>query len=167
MKKIVLLPAQITVEVNGSDTLLRELKSAGVAIKSSCGGHATCADCVVKVVRGEENLTSAPFEELRLLGNVFHLTRERLACQMKACGEVVLDISGHEAHRVAQKNYVTTLAEDDAAQAQLKLNNQKITVRKSTPTSKPSFPTAPAAREKRNRPTKKGGSWRPKSFKTP
>ena len=154
MKKIVLLPDQITIEVEGKDSLLRELKAAGVAIKSSCGGHASCADCVIKIVRGEENLTPSPFEELRLLGNVFHLTRERLCCQTKAIGEVVIDISGHE---VFKKNSALPKEEEKIPLA------PKVTVRKSPKrTELPSMPNF----EKRQRPQKKGGNWRPKSFKS-
>ncbi|MDH4466442.1 MAG: 2Fe-2S iron-sulfur cluster-binding protein [Bacteriovoracaceae bacterium] len=155
MKKIVLLPDQVTIEVAGKDSLLRELKAAGVAIKSSCGGHASCADCVVKIVRGEENLTPPPFEELRLLGNVFHLTRERLCCQAKALGEVVIDISGHEGYK---KNSFLQQKEEE-----IKPMAPKVTVRKSP--KRTELPTMPTF-EKRNRPQKKGGNWRPKSFKS-
>ena len=52
-------------------------------IKSSCGGVASCTDCRIKVIAGEDSLTTPPFEEVQLLGNVFHITKERLSCQAK------------------------------------------------------------------------------------
>jgi hypothetical protein len=42
------------------------------------------------------NLSPQTFEELRLLGNVFHITKERLSCQTKLLGDVTLDISAHD-----------------------------------------------------------------------
>ena len=82
--------------MNGEESLLAQLKKAGKAIKSSCGGCATCSDCVVIVKGGEASLTAPTFEELRLLGNVFHITKERLSCQTKLTGDAVIDISAHE-----------------------------------------------------------------------
>ncbi|MCY4524226.1 MAG: 2Fe-2S iron-sulfur cluster-binding protein, partial [Halobacteriovoraceae bacterium] len=61
-----------------------------------CGGHASCSECVVKVVKGEENINSPTPEENRLLGSVFHITKERLSCQTKVSGNVTLDISAHQ-----------------------------------------------------------------------
>lgn len=94
--KVTLWPSGEVLELNSDETLLSQLKSAGKKIKSSCGGCATCSDCVVIVKSGEMNLTSQTFEELRLLGNVFHITKERLSCQTKITGDVTLDISAHE-----------------------------------------------------------------------
>ena len=65
-------------------------------MKSSCGGHASCSDCVIKVRSGESNLTEPTFEEINLLGNVFHITKERLSCQTKVLGDVTIDVSGHD-----------------------------------------------------------------------
>lgn len=94
--KCTLWPSGETIELNGTDTLLNELKKAGKKIQSSCGGCATCSDCMVVVKSGEMNLTPQTFEELRLLGNVFHITKERLSCQTKVTGDVTLDISHHD-----------------------------------------------------------------------
>jgi ferredoxin len=94
--KIVLSPTGQVVEAQTDKTLLDQLREAGVYIKSSCGGHATCRDCVVKVNTGQDQLTPPTFEEMRLLGNVFHITKERLACQTKVTGTVTLDISAHD-----------------------------------------------------------------------
>jgi ferredoxin len=102
--KVTLWPSGETLELNSEDTLLNQLKKAGKKIKSSCGGCATCSDCIVIVKSGEMNLSPQTFEELRLLGNVFHITKERLSCQTKITGDVTLDISAHEKNTFTGKN---------------------------------------------------------------
>lgn len=94
--KCTLWPSGEVLTINGEDTLLKQLKAAGKKIKSSCGGCATCTDCMIVVKSGELNLTPQTFEELRLLGNVFHITKERLSCQTKVTGDVTLDITAHD-----------------------------------------------------------------------
>ena len=94
--KCTLWPSGEILELKGEKSLLLELKEAGKKIKSSCGGCATCSDCSIIVKTGETHLTAQTFEELRLLGNVFHITKERLSCQTKVTGDVTLDISAHE-----------------------------------------------------------------------
>ncbi len=102
--KCTLWPSGEVLELNGEETLLNQLKKAGKKIKSSCGGCATCGDCVLIVKSGELNLTPSTFEEVRLLGNVFHITKERLSCQTKITGDVTLDISKHEKNSYTGKN---------------------------------------------------------------
>jgi ferredoxin len=94
--KCTLWPSGEVLEVSGEESLLNELKKAGKNIKSTCGGCASCSDCMIVVKSGEMNLSPQTFEELRLLGNVFHITKERLSCQTKVTGDVTLDISHHE-----------------------------------------------------------------------
>lgn len=96
MHKVTLLPKCQVVEVDGDKPLLTELRRLNVYIKSSCGGVASCSDCIVKVMNGAENLNAPSFEETRLLGNVFHLTKERLSCQTKIRGDIEIDISAHD-----------------------------------------------------------------------
>lgn len=105
MAKITLLPSNETFEiedVSGSETapsLLELLKGHGLYVKSSCGGHASCSDCIIKVRSGVDNLTEPTFAEINLLGNVFHITKERLSCQTKVTGDVSIDVSGHDKMR--------------------------------------------------------------------
>ncbi len=94
--KVTLRPEGKTVEIEEGKNLLVALRESDVYVKSSCGGHATCTDCIIKIVSGEDNLTPPPFEELKLLGNVFHITKERLACQTMILGDVTIDISKHD-----------------------------------------------------------------------
>lgn len=102
--KVTLWPSGEVLELSAEETLLSGLKKAGKKIKSSCGGCATCSDCTIVVKSGELNLTPQTFEELRLLGNVFHITKERLSCQTRITGDVTLDISAHEKNALPGKN---------------------------------------------------------------
>ena len=80
-----------TVEL-GEESLLEVLRKKGVRIRSSCGGHATCSDCIVKVKSGDKCLSDVNFEEKKLLGNVYYITKERLACQVRVKRQVKLKI---------------------------------------------------------------------------
>jgi 2Fe-2S ferredoxin len=94
--KVTLKPTGNIVEVEEAQNLLEALREQEVYIKSSCGGVASCSDCIIKIVSGEDHLTPPPFSELKLLGNVFHITKERLACQTCVTGDVTIDISKHD-----------------------------------------------------------------------
>lgn len=96
MPKLTLRPSGQTIMIDEQTDVLTALKASDLYVKSSCGGHATCSDCIIKVVSGEDYLSSPPFDELKLLGNVFHITKERLACQLKISGDVCLDLSSHD-----------------------------------------------------------------------
>lgn len=102
--KVTLWPSGEIVTFNDEESLLTQLKKTGKKIKSSCGGHASCADCTVVIKSGEDHLSPQNFEELRLLGNVFHFTKERLSCQTKITGDVTIDISTHEKNTFTGKN---------------------------------------------------------------
>ena len=101
MPKLILRPSGQKIEITQDKSILEVLKEQGIYIKSSCGGVASCTDCKIKIVSGEDALTSPPFEEIQLLGNVFHITKERLSCQAKICSDeqVVIDISDHDKDR--------------------------------------------------------------------
>jgi ferredoxin len=93
--KINVLPHSLSFEANSEDTILQTLKKNNLSIKSSCGGCASCGTCVVKIISGEDHITPMESSEITLLGNIFHLTKERLACQTKMTGDIVIDISEH------------------------------------------------------------------------
>lgn len=95
--KVTLRPSGEVVEIEEGKDLLSALREQNIYIKSSCGGHATCSDCIIKIVSGEDHITPPPFNELKLLGNVFHITKERLACQTCVTGgDIAIDIAKHD-----------------------------------------------------------------------
>ncbi|HLL21654.1 MAG TPA: 2Fe-2S iron-sulfur cluster-binding protein, partial [Kofleriaceae bacterium] len=52
----------------------------------ACVGKGTCGLCRVKIVAGAEHLNPFTDEERKHLGNVYHITKVRLACRCKVTG---------------------------------------------------------------------------------
>lgn len=93
MPKLILKPTNQVIEVSSKKSIFEQLKENNIYLNSSCGGFGTCGDCVVKISKGEEHCSPPTYQEIKLLGNVFHLTHERLSCQLKINAEVEIDIS--------------------------------------------------------------------------
>jgi len=73
-------------------TLFNAAPRADVSIPSQCGGRCACALCRVEVIEGAEFLSPLVWDEEEHLGNSFHLTRERLSCQCRVFGDVVVKV---------------------------------------------------------------------------
>jgi ferredoxin len=72
----------VETESPAGETIVQAAFRAGVVIQQTCGGTPSCTDCRVKIVDNWQNaLEAANGAELRLTGNVFFITHERLACQ--------------------------------------------------------------------------------------
>jgi ferredoxin len=70
------------VSAEPGETLVQAAYRAKVVIQQTCGGSPSCTDCKVIVKEGIElGLEPALGPELRLMGNVYFITKERLACQ--------------------------------------------------------------------------------------
>ncbi len=72
-----------SVEVEVGSKLTQAAYLAGIQIQQTCGGTPSCTDCMIKVLKEDPlgSLEEMLGPEKRLLGNVYHLTKERLACQ--------------------------------------------------------------------------------------
>lgn len=93
MPRITFLPTGISAEVEPGTPLLSAALSAQVPVSTSCGGKASCRLCVIVVPAGQEGALSPLNQaELSLLGNVFYITRERLACQARALADVLIEV---------------------------------------------------------------------------
>jgi ferredoxin len=165
--KCTLWPSGEVLELNGEESLLAQLKKAGKKIKSSCGGCATCGDCVLVVKSGEMNLSPQSFEELRLLGNVFHITKERLSCQTKITGDVTLDISAHEKNSSSGKTE-TSVPKSTGIRVRKKEDLEKTARENEEKSQEKNSDTWYRHWEKDdadpNKPKKLGGNRRPKPF---
>jgi uncharacterized 2Fe-2S/4Fe-4S cluster protein (DUF4445 family) len=74
-------------------TLLEAMLSAGVPLRSDCGGRGRCGKCVVGVAGAEAGALSEPDEEEhKALGAERLAAGRRLACRAHAFGEVSLDV---------------------------------------------------------------------------
>jgi len=90
--KITFLPSGVSIEVHEGVTLFNAAPRVDVAIPSQCGGRCACALCRVEVVEGAEFLSPLAWDEEEHLGNSFHLTKERLSCQCRVFGDVVVKV---------------------------------------------------------------------------
>jgi 2Fe-2S ferredoxin len=78
--------ASLAVEVPAGSTLFEAGAQASAMIETACVGKGTCGLCRVKILAGAEHLTPYTDEERKHLGNVYHLTRVRLACRSRLTG---------------------------------------------------------------------------------
>lgn len=72
------------------ETLLEAARRADQPLASSCGGHAVCGDCLVRVLRGAEHLTPPDAEELAWRARSGDRRPGRLACTTSTRGPVEL-----------------------------------------------------------------------------
>ncbi|MEO5668962.1 MAG: 2Fe-2S iron-sulfur cluster-binding protein [Bdellovibrionota bacterium] len=73
---------EVTADAQPGETIAQVAYRSGVLIQQTCGGTPSCADCRVIVKEGgAESLEPMEHPEKALLGNVFFITKERLACQ--------------------------------------------------------------------------------------
>ena len=91
MARVRFLPEGREVECADGTTLFDAGAKAGVTIDTACVGKGTCGLCRVRIVAGAEALTPYTAEEERHLGNLYHLTRVRLACRTRVAGEVTIE----------------------------------------------------------------------------
>lgn len=91
-------PPPLTVECAAGATLFEAGGKAVAAIDTACVGKGTCGLCRVKVLAGAELLSPYSDEELRHLGNLYHLTKVRLSCRARISeapaggGEIVVEV---------------------------------------------------------------------------
>jgi len=108
MAKVEVRPSGQVFDIDENISLKDALKMNGVVVKSICGGIASCGQCIVKILSGEDHISPMEYKEIKLLGNIFHITKERLSCQVRVHGDIIVDVSSHLKGTVkvsqAQKN---------------------------------------------------------------
>ncbi|MCA9527946.1 MAG: (2Fe-2S)-binding protein [Myxococcales bacterium] len=80
------------IEVPAGTSLLEAARDCGAPIQTLCQGIGACVQCKVQVVAGAEHLSRPEALEKDRLGNIFHLTGERLGCQTRVAGPVVVEV---------------------------------------------------------------------------
>lgn len=100
MPSITFLPDSVTASYRDGETLFEVGRRAGVSIDTACVGKGTCGLCRVRIAGGETFLNPYTDEEHKHLGNVYHLTRVRLACRSVATGgDIVVDLAVRKRER--------------------------------------------------------------------
>ncbi len=97
--KIKFKPTGQEIELNPLETLLQQCVKNGIQIKSVCKGVPSCAECRVHILEGEYNVIPPTAKELQVLGNNYYLDGRRLSCQVRAFGEITVDLS-EQIHRI-------------------------------------------------------------------
>lgn len=80
-----------TVEVAEGDSLLEAARACEAPVHTLCHGIAACIQCKVVIVEGRDALSAPEPLEKDRIGNIFHITGERLACQARVLGPVVVE----------------------------------------------------------------------------
>jgi 2Fe-2S ferredoxin len=91
--KIKFVPVNIEVDVDPSKSLLQLATENGVKIKSICGGVASCSECRVRIIEGENSVPDPSKAELNHIGTSYYLDGRRLSCQVRCFGSVTVDVS--------------------------------------------------------------------------
>jgi ferredoxin len=82
----------LEVDIAADSTLFEAGAKVSAGIDTSCVGKGTCGLCRVKIVAGAEHLNPFTDEERKHLGNVYHITKVRLACRCKVSGDVTIEV---------------------------------------------------------------------------
>ncbi len=91
--KIKFMPQNIEVDVDPSKSLLKIATEAGLKIKSICGGIASCGECRVKIIEGDNSIPEPGKPELNMIGSSYYLDGRRLSCQVRCFGSVTVDLT--------------------------------------------------------------------------
>ncbi len=160
MYKVLVQPQGEQIEVRSDESLKQALTAAGYPIRSTCGGQGACGECIIKILAGHNHLNTPSFSELSLLGNVFHITGERLSCQTYIFGDVEVDISDHLKEKAPKIN-TTRVRKKDAVNEMYEERHKK----REEKDAKKNDPTKPWEKEKDKSVEKSlGGNRRPKAF---
>jgi ferredoxin len=92
-------PSGVSIDVPDGMNIREASLQAGLQIPSTCGGVASCGLCKVKITAGTEHISPMTTEEIGKLGNVFFITKERLACQTVVHGDVSCEVPDDSAER--------------------------------------------------------------------
>jgi ferredoxin len=80
------------IDVAAGTTLFDAGAKLAAGIETACVGKGTCGLCRVRILAGAEHLTPYSDEETKHLGNVYHLTKVRLACRTRVSGDVTIEL---------------------------------------------------------------------------
>ncbi|MGZ3775292.1 MAG: 2Fe-2S iron-sulfur cluster-binding protein [Pseudobdellovibrionaceae bacterium] len=91
--KIKFLPQNIEVEANPDKSLLQIATENHLEIRSICKGVPSCAECRVRIAKGDSNVLPPNKAELNLIGTNYFVDGRRLSCQVHCFGDVTVDLT--------------------------------------------------------------------------
>jgi len=78
-------------DVPKDTSLLDAARRCDAPVQTLCNGIGACVQCKVRIIENPENLSVPETLERDLIGNIFHITKERLGCQAKVLGDVTVE----------------------------------------------------------------------------
>tara|TARA_B100001094_G_C17919500_1_gene665240 strand:- start:165 stop:446 length:282 start_codon:yes stop_codon:yes gene_type:complete len=92
MPKVTILTDNKILEAEIGTTLIDMLENEDTAILFGCRDGAS-GSCICKIIEGPENLSGMQDDERDFLETMAAESNERLLCQCKVVGDVVLEVS--------------------------------------------------------------------------
>jgi len=80
-----------TLKARRGASLFQLARAHEIPVDTLCHGMGSCVRCKVRVLEGE--LSPPTSVERDKMGNIFHLTGERMACQVTLVSDVTLELS--------------------------------------------------------------------------
>lgn len=80
-------PENVSIHVDGVESVLAGALEAGVAFAHLCGGKARCSTCRIRVIDGLDSLTERTDKERLMASKLDFPDEVRLACQTQASGD--------------------------------------------------------------------------------
>ena len=91
--KITFLPDKAEYDISSDKSVMELAFEKGIPIQSSCKGMATCGECRVIVVEGENQVLPPTSQEISLIGQGHYIDQRRLSCQLYCFGNITVDVS--------------------------------------------------------------------------
>jgi ferredoxin len=92
MPKVTVTTDDLTIEVKDGYALIDMCEEHDTSILFGCRDGA-CGACMVKVLKGAENISKMQDDERDFLETMAAEPSERLACQCKVNGDIVIEVS--------------------------------------------------------------------------
>ena len=100
------MPQNVEVDIQSEKSILEIALSKGLHIQSSCKGGASCGECRVYLLEGENHVLPPTPAELSIIGQGYFIDRRRLSCQLYCFGDVVVDLKEQGGKSKISKNFL-------------------------------------------------------------
>jgi ferredoxin, 2Fe-2S len=105
-----------TAQAEIGETLFEVAKGCDAPVETLCHGIGACVRCKVRLLEGTL-APPTPLERDRL-GNIFHLTQERLSCQSYIQGDCTLEIPAPRKKKSGKRGQRRSITSDKGPKSQ-------------------------------------------------
>ena len=89
--KVKFMPQNLEFEIAPGQSVMALAHEKGIAIRSTCNGMPSCAECRVNITDGDWNVNPPSRKELSLIGTGYYIDQRRLSCQVLCFGDITVD----------------------------------------------------------------------------